>query len=127
MRACLARLIQALSVAILCATTAAHAQPQGKVLRVASAFDPQTMDPHALALLYHTRLAAQIDEGPVTRDRTFKLEPALATSWSMVDATTWRFQLREGVRFHDGTLFTADDGVDLFSLSKVTVGDRALA
>ncbi len=116
MRACLARLIQALSVAILCATTAAHAQPQGKVLRVASAFDPQTMDPHALALLYHTRLASQIYEGLVTRDRTFKLEPALATSWSMVDATTWRFQLREGVRFHDGTLFTADDAV--FSMGR---------
>ncbi len=88
-------------------------------LRIASAYDPQTMDPHSLALLYHTRVVFRIYEGLVGRDAQYRLEPALATEWRQVDPLTWRFKLRPGVRFHDGTAFTADDVV--FSI------DRALA
>ena len=54
---------------------------QAATLRIASAFDPQTMDPHALALLYHTRVSVQVYEGLVNRDEQFRLEPALAISW----------------------------------------------
>jgi peptide/nickel transport system substrate-binding protein len=92
------------------------ASAQGKTLRFASAFDPQTMDPHALALLYQTRVVTQIYESLVNRDKAFKLEPSLATSWEMTGATTWRFKLRPGVKFHDGTPFTADDAV--FSIER---------
>src|SRR5882762_4288513 len=46
-----------------------------------------------------------------------KLVPALATSWKAVNNTTWRFTLRKGVRFHDGTPFTADSVV--FTLKRV--------
>jgi peptide/nickel transport system substrate-binding protein len=88
-------------------------------LRIASAFDPQTMDPHALALLYHSRVAYQVHESLVGRDEKFKLEPALALSWQMTSPTAWRFKLRPGVVFHDGSRFTADDAV--FSI------ERALA
>ncbi len=38
-----------------------------------------------------------------------RLEPALATSWKLVNPTSWRFELRQGVRFHDGSLLTAED------------------
>ncbi|MBI5719378.1 MAG: ABC transporter substrate-binding protein [Burkholderiales bacterium] len=89
---------------------------QAATLRIASAFDPQTMDPHALALLYHSRIAFQVHESLVGRDEKFRLEPALATSWQMTGPTSWRFQLRPGVKFHDGTAFTADDAV--FSLER---------
>lgn len=89
---------------------------QGKTLRVASAFDPQTMDPHALALLYQTRVVTQIYESLVNRGKDYKLEPSLATSWEMVNPTTWRFRLRPGVKFHDGAPFTADDAV--FSIER---------
>ena len=51
-----------------------------------------------------------------TRDENFKLEPALAESWQMVNPTTWRFKLRQGVKFHDGAPFTADDAV--FSIER---------
>jgi peptide/nickel transport system substrate-binding protein len=88
-------------------------------LRVASGFDPQTMDPHAVALLYHTRVVYQVYESLVGRDAAMKLEPALALGWSQPNPTTWRFKLRAGVKFHDGTPFTADDVV--FSV------ERALA
>jgi peptide/nickel transport system substrate-binding protein len=90
-----------------------------RTLRFASAFDPQSMDPHALALLYQSRVVSQIYDSLVNRDRKFRLEPSLAVSWRMVDARIWRFALRPDVRFHDGTPFTADDVV--FSI------ERALA
>lgn len=80
-------------------------------LRIASAFDPQSMDPHALALLYHSRVVYQIYESLVGRDEQFRLEPALATSWQSVSPLLWRFKLRTGVSFHDGSPFTADDAV----------------
>ena len=101
-------------------TAALLASPaHAKTLRFASAFDPQSMDPHALALLYQSRVVSQIYDSLVNRDRDFRLEPALATSWTRVDARTWRFTLRPNVRFHDGTPLAADDVV--FSL------ERALA
>ncbi|WP_321366376.1 ABC transporter substrate-binding protein [uncultured Celeribacter sp.] len=47
-----------------------------------------------------TELDVRGDEG---------LKPRLAESWEMVDDTTWRFHLREGVTFSDGTAFDAAD------------------
>jgi peptide/nickel transport system substrate-binding protein len=102
-----------------CLLAAAHATTAAPALHIASAFDPQTMDPHALALLYHSRVAYQVHDSLVGRDEQFRLEPALATSWQMTGPTSWRFRLRPGVTFHDGSRFTADDAV--FSV------ERALA
>ena len=42
---------------------------------------------------------------------TFEYEPLLATGWEQLDDTTWRFTLREGVTFHNGEAFDADDVV----------------
>ena len=92
---------------------------QAATLRIASAFDPQTMDPHALALLYHSRVAFQIHDSLLSRDEQFRLEPSLALSWQATGPTSWRLKLRPGVTFHDGAPFTADDAV--FSI------ERALA
>lgn len=103
------RVLSATTLALACAVQAA-------TLRIASAFDPQTMDPHALALLYHSRVAFQVYENLVSRDEQFALEPALALSWQMIKPTTWRFKLREGVKFHDGSAFSADDAV--FSIER---------
>ncbi|WP_077037038.1 ABC transporter substrate-binding protein [Pelomonas sp. KK5] len=120
-RACLlplalARPLLACLLALLAATAPAQAP---RVLRLASANDPQTMDPHAVALLYNSRVMQQIYEGLVDRDEQFRLQPALALSWQPVDGKTWRFKLRPGVKFHDGSAFSADDVV--FSI------ERALA
>ncbi len=112
---CRAFLVGLASLVCVTATSLAQAAP----LRIASAFDPQTMDPHALALLYHTRVWTQVYESLVGRDEKFQLEPALALSWQATSATSWRFKLRPGVTFHDGAAFTADDVV--FSV------ERALA
>jgi peptide/nickel transport system substrate-binding protein len=109
------RLLSCCLLLLACAWGPANAQS----LRIASAFDPQTMDPQALALLYHSRVAFQLYESLVSRNESFALEPGLALSWQMSGPTAWRFKLRPNVLFHDGSAFTADDAV--FSI------ERALA
>ena len=52
----------------------------------------------------------------IRRDKDLKLEPALATKWGQTDPTTWFFDIRPGVKFHDGSPLTADDIV--FSLNR---------
>jgi len=110
-------LASALGLAVTLALGLAPARAAGPVaLRVASAFDPQTMDPHGLALLYHSRVVHQVYDALVNRDAQYRLEPALATGWTMTGPTSWRFRLRAGVKFHDGSDFTADDAV--FSIER---------
>jgi peptide/nickel transport system substrate-binding protein len=113
-----ARRLTCVLVGLVACALLAFAAPaaHGKSLRFASAFDPNSLDPHALALLYHSRVVTQVYEGLVNRDRDFKLEPSLAVSWQAVGPTTWRFKLRPDVRFHDGAPFGADDVV--FSIQR---------
>ncbi|MDP7651119.1 MAG: ABC transporter substrate-binding protein [Rhodospirillales bacterium] len=49
-------------------------------------------------------------------DERQQLKPGLATSWKPIDDTTWELKLRKGVKFHDGSPFTADDA--LFTVSR---------
>jgi len=113
------RLAAALAAACLAlASPAAVAQaPAGaKVLRYASQDDPQTLDPHSANLAPTSRVVSNIYEPLVWRDKQWKVIPWLATTWSRPDAKAWRFKLREGVRFHDGSLLSADDVV--FSVTR---------
>lgn len=58
----------------------------------------------------------QVWDGLVYRDPdTFKILPLLATSWKYIDDTTLEFTLRKGVKFQDGSPFTADDVVYTFN------------
>ncbi len=98
-------------VAVLAAALFAAGSAQAVSVRIATAFDPQSMDPHALALLYHSRIVNQIYDSLLNRDEQFRIEPSLALSWQMIDAKTWRFTLRQGVTFHDGSPFTVEDAV----------------
>ena len=109
------RFASLLTLLVACALLVAG-PADAKTLRFASAFDPQSLDPHALALLYHSRVVTQVHESLVNRDRNFRTEPALAVSWDNPTPTTWRFRLRPNVRFHDGAAFSADDAV--FSLQR---------
>src|SRR5712672_2306621 len=84
---------------------------EAKTFRWANDGDPTTMDPHARSDLFVTSFDMNMYEPLLRRNRELKLEQALATEWSNVETTIWRFKLRQGVEFHDGTPFTADDVV----------------
>ncbi|PQO22043.1 ABC transporter substrate-binding protein [Rhodobacteraceae bacterium WD3A24] len=72
--------------------------------------DPQTMDPHAVNAAPVTSFLNNIYEGLVRRAPDMSIEPSLATDWEpLEDEPGWRFYLREGVTYHDGSAFTADD------------------
>ena len=97
--------------AVVAACVLAVGPAEGRTLRYATQDDPQTLDPHAVSLLPTSRLLSQVYDPLVFRDRDWKVMPWLAVSWQQVGEKVWRFKLREGVRFHDGTPFTADDVV----------------
>lgn len=74
------------------------------------------MDPHALNESLQLSLTGNVYEPLVGRNKGLSLAPALALAWRMTAPTVWRFELRRGVVFHDGSPFTADDVV--FSLRR---------
>ena len=93
-------------------SAAAHAS----TLRVADQGDALSMDPHSLNESVQLSVTGNLYEGLVGRGKKLELTPALATAWKQTSPTVWRFELRKGVKFHDGTPFTADDVV--FSLNR---------
>ena len=102
----------ALCLAALLATGAAGAA----TMRWAGANDILTVDPHAQNHQTTHAFLQQVYESLVRYDKAYKIEPALATKWTQVSPTQIRFELRKGVKFHDGAPFTADDVV--FSLTR---------
>ena len=96
------------------AAAAAAARP----FRWASQGDPQTIDPHSQNELLTNSINGQIYETLVSRGKQLEVVAALATEWQQLDPLTWRFTLRKGVRFHDGTPLTADDV--LFSVERAS-------
>ncbi len=87
-------------------------------LRWAGRGDMQTTDPHSQNEGLTNNINSLIYEFLVNRDKQLGIVPWLAESWTQVNPTTWRFKLRSGVKFHDGTPFTADDVVFSFERAK---------
>lgn len=91
---------------------------QAATLRVANQGDALSLDPHSLNESLQLTVVGNVYEPLVTRGADYKLKPALATSWKQTSPTVWRFDLRKGVKFHDGTPFTADDVVFSYERAK---------
>ncbi len=107
----------AASVALgVCASTIAVDTAEAKTFRIADQGDALSMDPHSLNESLQLSFTGNIYEPLVAHDKKLGLVPGLATKWTQVNPTTWRFELRRGVTFHDGTPFTADDV--LFSFAR---------
>ncbi len=100
--------------AALLASTAMVAQAE--TLRWARSGDALTLDPHAQNEGPTHTIRHQMYEPLIIRDVTGAFEPALATDWAPKegDPNVWVFNLREGVTFHDGAAFTAEDVVFSF-------------
>ncbi|WP_432355857.1 glutathione ABC transporter substrate-binding protein [Sporosarcina sp. A2] len=78
-------------------------------LVIARLSDAESLDHHFMATINAASVThGNIYEGLVGRDKGAELQPLLADSWEQIDDTTWEFKLRQDVKFHDGTDFTAE-------------------
>jgi peptide/nickel transport system substrate-binding protein len=80
-------------------------------LAIGLATDVTAIDPHYHNVTPNNNVAAHLFGYLVERDEKSRLIPGLATEWKTVDPLTWEFKLRKGVKFHDGSDFTAADVV----------------
>ncbi len=80
-------------------------------LTVGLGTDVTSTDPHYHNLTPNNNVAAHIYGYLVDRDEKSQPIPGLATEWKAIGPTTWEFKLRKGVKFHDGSDFTAADVV----------------
>ncbi|MGI9400506.1 MAG: ABC transporter substrate-binding protein [Rhizobiaceae bacterium] len=80
-------------------------------LTIGLASEPTAIDPHFHNLGPNNAMARHMFDRLILQNELQQLEPGLAVSWKPIDDLTWEFKLREGVKFHDGAPFTADDVV----------------
>jgi peptide/nickel transport system substrate-binding protein len=99
-----------LVAAALLAATPVAAQE----LKIGLAAEPSAMDPHFHNLTPNNGVLSHIFERLVETDPANKLVPGLAESWKVLDGNVWEFKLRAGVKWHDGSPFTADDVIFTF-------------
>lgn len=94
---------------LLLATGLAYAQ--STEIRVGVALEPPALDPTAgAAEAIDVVVYQNIFEGLTRIDQNGAVQPGLATAWTISeDGLTYRFTLAQGVTFHDGTAFEADD------------------
>ncbi|MGH8708224.1 MAG: ABC transporter substrate-binding protein [Burkholderiales bacterium] len=96
-----------LAAALMALAATTHAA----TLRWGAQNDILTLDPHSQNHATTNGIMQHTYEGLVRYDKSFAIEPSLATGWQLISPTHYRFKLRQGVKFHDGTPFTADDVV----------------
>lgn len=98
--------------AVMMACAAVAAGPaQAKDLTIALASEPTSIDPHFHNLTPNNASSMHFFDALVIFNEKQQVMPGLATSWKPIDDLTWEFKLRKGVKFHDGSPFTADDVV----------------
>ena len=109
-----------LRLLIICFALSCSTMADAKNFRWSSQGDAATLDPHSQNETFNNGINNQVYEFLANRDRqTFsKHVPALAVSWTNTSPLTWVFKLRQGVKFHDGTPFTADDVVFSFNRAR---------
>ncbi len=100
-----------LAASFACLLALGLALAHGAELRIGMAADVTSMDPHAVNITPNNNIAWHVFDALVHVDADARLVPGLAESWRALDGTTWEFALRRGVRFHDGSPFTAEDAV----------------
>src|SRR2546423_5908847 len=97
------------AVAVFALAACAIPWARGADLTIGLGTDVTSLDPHYHNLTPNNNVAQHVYGLLVERNEKEQLQPGLATEWKAIDATTWEFKLRRGVKFHDGSDFTADD------------------
>jgi len=109
--------------ALFCATAlsgAALSTPTlAQTLTIGVRGGPESIDPHFTATGSHAEALKHVFDTLVWSGDGLELEPRLAESWKPINETTWEFKLRKGVKFHDGSDFSAEDVK--FSIERIPV------
>src|SRR5437773_7404097 len=101
----------ACALPVLLATLVAHPRAVAADLAIGIGADVTAIDPHYHNVTPNNNVAAHLFDYLVLRDERQKMIPGLAESWKTIDPLTWEFKLRKGVKFHDGSEFSAADVV----------------
>lgn len=99
----------ALGAALLAAAACTVYPAQAAEIRVGFTLDALTLDPANHRKRETETIIRNLYDGVLTRDAKMQVVPELAESYRQIDATTYEFKLRRGVKFHDGQPMTADD------------------
>src|SRR4051794_33484268 len=94
---------------------AARVEPKGSVL-IALNEEPPTLASYDATATFSYPVMRNVTEALLNRDPvTTELVPELAIKWEQINPTTWRFNLRQGVKFHDGTPWNAEAAADAWN------------
>jgi peptide/nickel transport system substrate-binding protein len=90
----------------------------GPTLIAAIAGEPDQLDPHKTSAYFSFQVLENVFDTLVEPDENLEMQPALAESWeASEDQLTWTFRLRQGITWHDGSGFTAEDVA--YSLNRI--------
>ena len=103
------RIRSVLATAVAAAVLATGFTAQAKTFRYSTSGDILGLDPFTNNEGPTNTMKSNLYEGLIHRSHDLSLHPALAVEWKQKDDLTWEFKLRQGVKFHNGNDFTADD------------------
>jgi peptide/nickel transport system substrate-binding protein len=112
-----------LAAGVGCRSRQADEQDRG-TLRVALQGEPTSLDPHLQDDVISYSVLLNVFEALTAFDVDMRLRPGLATGWHSRDESTWEFELRTGVRFHDGRPLEAEDVVASLERARSMPGSK---
>lgn len=99
-----------LLIALLAGCSNAEQTPQNKnSITILQGVDATTLDPAKHSDSPTSNIEYQIFDTLLARDNNMKIQARVAKSWQMINDTTWQFELRDDIQFHNGIVLTAED------------------
>jgi len=94
---------------VLVALEGPAAAADADTIVMALGVDQNTMDPHMHFERVGILMNINMYDSLLHKNTKLEYEPSLATAWKALNDTTWEFKLRQGVKFHNGDPFSAED------------------
>jgi peptide/nickel transport system substrate-binding protein/oligopeptide transport system substrate-binding protein len=93
---------------LLAGCSSSRAPSRHEIIDSRDTYDPRSLDPAMSTDVPTGRAVGYLFDGLTRFDPEAKVEPSLASRWEVTpDGITYTFHLRNGVKFHDGSAFTA--------------------
>ena len=103
------RWVLACTLVLVLAIGAGAQVASAQTLTVAQGADAVSLDPHQTNDQPSSRVMSQIYDTLIIQTEELELVPGLAESWTQLSDLEWEFKLRQGVKWHNGETFTAND------------------